>query len=213
VVVVGVAADVRADLDAPDAELTLYEPLARTEFIAVRPTILVKAELPPAAVVDVVRAAGARIDTAMPIHSHRPLQTVVDRRLSDQRVFAWVLSLLGGFGFVLAAVGLYGLLAQSVAERTREFGIRMAIGASRRHVFALVLQHAALIAAVGGVVGLTLAFFGSRLIESQLWGVNAREPLVYAAAAAGLLAVVFAAGAWPARTATRVEPVEALRMD
>jgi ABC-type antimicrobial peptide transport system permease subunit len=128
-------------------------------------------------------------------------------------VYASVLTLLGGLGFLLAAVGLYGLLAQSVAERTREFGIRMAIGASRRQVFALVLRNAALIGAAGGTAGLGLALLGARLIESQLWGVTAREPAVYAAATVALLLVVVAAAAWPARAATRVQPVEALRVD
>ena len=213
VVVVGVAGDVRADLEAADAELTIYEPLARTAFFAVRPTILVRSQIPLTDIVDLVRTAAARIDAAVPIYGHRPLQDVVDRRLADQRVFASVLSLLGALGFVLAAVGVYGLLSQAVAERTREFGIRMAIGASRQQVFGLVLRHAAIIGAIGGVAGLALAFFGTRLIEPQLWGVTAHEPSVYVAAIASLLAVVFAAAAWPARAATRVEPVAALRTD
>jgi predicted permease len=213
VAVIGVAANVRADLDAPDAELTMYEPLARVEFFAVRPTILVKSGLPLADIVGIVRSAGARIDAAMPIFNHRPLQDVVDRQLADQRVFAWVLSLLGGLGFALAAVGLYGLLAQSVAERTREFGIRMAIGASRRQIFEMVLRHATVIGVIGGVGGLALAFYGARLIESQLWGVTGRDPATYAAAFVALVLVVFAAALYPARSATRVEPVAALRVE
>ena len=87
------------------------------------------------------------------------------------------------------------------------------IGASRRQVFALVLRNAALIGAVGGTAGLGLALLGARLIESQLWGVTAREPAVFAAATVALLLVVVAAAAWPARAATRVQPVEALRVD
>jgi predicted permease len=213
VVVTGVAGDVREDLVTGEAELSVYEPLARTVFFALRPTILVRSALPLAEIVEIVRAAGSRVDPAMPIYGHRPLQTVVDRELSSQRVYASVLTLLGGLGFLLAAVGLYGLLAQSVAERTREFGIRMAIGASRRQVFALVLRNAALIGAVGGTAGLGLALLGARLIESQLWGVTAREPAVFAAATVALLLVVVAAAAWPARAATRVQPVEALRVD
>jgi len=131
----------------------------------------------------------------------------------DQRLFAGVLSLLGALGFVLAAVGLYTLLAQTVSERTREFGIRMAIGASRRQVFTLVVRYAMSIAAVGGATGVVLALFGTRLVESQLFGVTARDPIVYAAATGALLVVVVLAAVWPARTATRVEPVEALRTD
>ena len=105
------------------------------------------------------------------------------------------------------------MLAQAVTERTREFGIRMAIGATRGQIYSLVLRYAALIAVIGGIAGLGLAMFGSRLIEAQLWGVTARDPSIYGTAALALLVVVFIAAAWPARVATRVEPVEALRID
>ena len=212
--VIGVVGDVRSDLTGGEPQLTLYQPLTRTPFFVTRPVLLVKSPLPVRAVSEIVRAAAARLDPTVPVSGNQPLRSrTIDRRLSSQRVFAWVLSLLGGLGFVLAAVGLYGLLAQGVTERTREFGIRMAIGATRAQVNRLVLRSAALIAAVGGVAGLGLALLGSRLIEAQLWGVTARDPSIYAAAAAALLAVVFVAAAWPARLATRIEPVEALRAD
>jgi ABC-type antimicrobial peptide transport system permease subunit len=123
------------------------------------------------------------------------------------------LNLLGGLGFALAAVGLYGLLAQMVGERTREFGIRMAIGGARAHVFGLVLRQAAWIAILGGAAGLGLGALGSRFVEAQLFGVRPLEPWVYAGSAAGLAAVVFLASVWPARQATRIQPVEALRAE
>jgi len=212
-VVIGVAEDVRADLVTGAPELTMYEPFARTEVFVARPTLLVKSGLTARDAAQVVSAVAARIDPAVPISGSQPLRVVIDRRLSSQRVFAWVLSLLGGLGFVLAAVGLYGLLAQAVTERTREFGIRMAMGATRWRVFEMVLRQAALIAGAGGIAGLGLAVLGSRLIQAQLWGVTARDPWIYATACLALVAVVFAATVIPARAATRIEPVEALRID
>lgn len=128
-------------------------------------------------------------------------------------MFAWVVSLLGVLGFVLAAVGLYGLLAQMVGERTRELGIRMALGADRWRIIRLVARQAAWVAVAGGIVGLSLAAVGSRLVEAHLFGLTRLEPWVYATSAAALVAVVFAASFWPARAATKVEPVEALRAD
>ena len=91
--------------------------------------------------------------------------------------------MLGWLGFVLAAVGLYGLLAQSVAERTREFGIRMAIGSGRARIFTLVIRQAAWIGALGTAVGIGLAFLGSRLVEAQLYGLTRLDPGVYVVAA------------------------------
>jgi ABC-type antimicrobial peptide transport system permease subunit len=121
--------------------------------------------------------------------------------------------MLGWLAFALAAVGLYGLLAQLVAERTREFGVRMAIGSGRAHIFGIVIRQAVWIGALGTVLGIGLAFLGSRLVETQLYGLTRLDPAVYAVAAASLAAVVLLAGLWPARTATRIEPVEALRVE
>jgi predicted permease len=212
-VVVGVAEDVWADLMTGEPELTMYQPLGGTSMFAARPTVLVKSSLTIGAASEAVRAIAARIDPTVPIGGNLTLRTqTIDRKLSSQRVFAWVLSLLGGFGFLLAAVGLYGLLAQAVAERTREFGIRLAMGATPRQIYTLVLRYAALVAAIGGIAGVALALAGSRVIESQLWGVTAHDPSIYAVAALALAGVVFIAAAWPARQATRIEPVEALKV-
>ena len=211
--VVGVVGDTASDLTSGRPALSIYEPLRRLPLSLGTTQILVKSPQPARVATDLVRRAAAEVDPALPVAGNIPLQNVVDRRLVDQRLFASVLSILGGLGFVLAAVGLYTLLAQTVSERTREFGIRMAIGASRRQVFTLVLRYALSIAAIGGVAGAVLALFGARLVESQLFGVTARDPAIYAAAVGALVIVVFIAAIWPARAATRVAPIEALRTD
>jgi hypothetical protein len=227
--VVGVVAGASWDLGLPSfgnptggPRMEVYLPFDRTGNVALYEQIgdgpslgsaalIVRSSLPVGDVTAAVRAASAAVDASLPVQWSGPLADEIEYKLADRITFAWVSSLLGWLGFVLAAVGLYGLLAQSVAERTREFGIRMAIGGARHHIFGLVLRQAASIAALGTVAGIGLALWGTRLIEAQLVGVTRTSPIVYASAAAALIAIVLFASVWPARAATRIEPVDALR--
>jgi ABC-type antimicrobial peptide transport system permease subunit len=133
--------------------------------------------------------------------------------MSQQRLFAWSLTILGGLGFVLAALGVYGLVAQASADRTREFGIRVAIGAGRGHIAGLVIRFAATIAAAGTIGGVALAYFGSRALASMLFGITAVDPRIYLAAVSALAIVVLAACAIPALRAVRVQPIDVLRTE
>jgi predicted permease len=191
--------------------LFLYQPFAASP----RPSsmAMVRSSLSTSEVTQIVKAAAREIDPALPVRLSQPLSALIDSELTNERVFAWMLTLVGVLAFTLAAVGLYGLLAQLVAERTREFGIRLAIGSGRAGIFTLVLRQAAWIALFGTTVGLLLAGFGSRLIEAQLHGVSRLDLGTYALASLALAVVVFAAALWPARAATRIEPVEALRAE
>jgi predicted permease len=211
--VVGVAPDVHWEDVAGDPQLFLYLPFRSPDFGVRSATLLVKSALAPSDVTKRVEAAAKGVDPTLPVQYSMRLRTSIDISLRDRRVFAWVLSMLGWLAVVLAAVGLYGLLAQSVAERTREFGIRMAIGSGRSHIFVLVITQALWIGMLGTVLGIGLAFVGSRLVEAQLYGVTRLDPAVYVMAAAALGVVVLVAGSWPARTATRIEPVDALRIE
>lgn len=211
--VIGLAEDVLTDLAAGTAELTMYEPFGREEAFAPRPCLLVKSTLPNREAAELVAMVATRVDSKVPISRSQPLRTVVDRRLSDHRVFAWVLSLLGGLGFVLAALGLYGLLGQSVIERTRELGIRMALGARRVDIVVLIIRHAGVVTLTGGAAGLGLALAGSRLIERMLFGVSRLDGWIYVAATGTLALVVLLAGLGPALRATRVQPVDVLRAE
>jgi predicted permease len=212
-VVVGVAQDVLTDLVGGAAELTMYEPFAIGEFSRMQPCLLVKSTLTMRQAAEIVGAVASRVDSNTPIAFSQPLQTGIDQRLSDQRIFAWVLSLLGGLGFLLAAVGLYGLLAQSVVERTRELGIRMALGARPLDVVGLILRRAVMVTLIGAPLGLVLAFVGSRVIERLLFGVSRLDGWVYLAATGTLALVVLLAGIGPALRATRVHPVDVLRVE
>ena len=114
---------------------------------------------------------------------------------------------------LLAAVGLYGVMAWSVARRTREIGIRMALGAERRAVIGMVLREVALLAGVGVAIGVPVALALSRLVRTQLYGLAPHDPLTFAAAAALISAVALAAGFLPAHRASRVDPLTALRYE
>ncbi len=211
--VMGVAPDVHWRSVTTDPELFLYLPFNSPDVGVRSATLLVKSRLRLGEIAQRVETAARDVDPTLPITYSTALRTNIDRALGDRRVFAWVFSMLGWLACVLAAVGLYGLLAQSVAERTREFGIRMAMGSGRAHIFTLVIGQAAWIGAMGTILGMGLAFLGSRLVESQLYGLTRLDPGVYLVAAASLGTVVLLAGLWPARTATRIEPVEALRVE
>jgi len=175
--------------------------------------LMIKSPLPARDVTRQVEVAAMAVDPTLPLRFSGRFDAEIEYKLADRITVAWMLSILGWLGFALAAVGLFGLLAQSVAERTREFGIRLAVGSGRPHIFGLVLRQAAWIGVVGTMAGLGLAAWGSRLIEAQLFGVTRWSPGAYLAAAAALIAVVLLAGLWPARTATRIEPVDALRVE
>ena len=146
----------------------MYTPLyTEGAFAALRPTVPIRSSAPLKAIGERVRAHTSAIDPSLGFMPPRALTQALDRQLADRQVLAWVLTSLGVLGFLLAAVGLYGLLTQIVSERTREFGIRLAIGAGRAHVFRLVLRQAAWIAALGGTAGLGLGALGSRMVESH----------------------------------------------
>jgi predicted permease len=210
--VVGVVRDVRSPLRQP--ELLAYTPFVIfASYAARRPTIMVRTDRSFRDASERVKAHIAAIDPSLGIAPPRLLTDWLARQVANRRAFAWVLTLLGALGFVLAAVGLYGLLAQVVTERAREFGIRMAIGADRRHVIGLVVRLAAWIAAIGGTAGLALAAFGSKLVETQLVGVGRFDLAIYAASVALLGAVILLACLIPAHRASRVDPVEVLRAE
>ena len=137
----------------------------------------------------------------------------VDASLVQERLVSMLASFFGGLALVLACIGLYGVLAYSVVRRTREIGIRLAIGAQRRSVIWLVLRETLVLIAVGVALGIPAVLALSRYIESQLYGVSPGDPWAIAGAVGVLLAVAAAAGYLPARRASRVDPMIALRYE
>jgi ABC-type antimicrobial peptide transport system permease subunit len=163
--------------------------------------------------VPAVRRALAAEDPALPLV--RPTTLALWSRTASfvQRIGATVLMVLGTVALLLAAVGLYGVTAYTVARRTREIGVRVALGATTRRVVAGVLRDGGRTAAAGLVLGTVAAFAAARLLAAQLQGVRADDPAVFGAAGLLLLAVALAASWLPARRAARVPPTEALRAD
>jgi putative ABC transport system permease protein len=151
--------------------------------------------------------------TGLPVSEVRSMSEVVSRSTSRERFNMWLMTVFGAAALLLAAIGIYGLMAYSVEQRTQELGIRMALGAQRAHVRRMVVAQGMRLAGLGLVIGLAASFGLARLIESFLFGVTTRDPLVFAGVPA-VLGVVALAAVWlPAIRASRVDPNEALRYE
>jgi ABC-type antimicrobial peptide transport system permease subunit len=176
-------------------------------------TFYVRSALEPGALGDRLRRLVAGIDSTLPVTNLKTMQAQIRESLFVDRLVA---ALSGAFGLVamaLAAIGLYGVMSYAVAMRTREIGIRVALGAERRVVLLLVLKEVALLTAIGVALGLPGGYGLGRLVESQLFGIQARDPLTFVLATATLVTAALLAGYLPASRATRVDPVIALRYE
>jgi putative ABC transport system permease protein len=176
-------------------------------------TLVVRTSGDPSALTSPIRAIVGRLDPAVPIANVRTMDDVVSGALSTPRFTGLLLGAFAGLALVLSAVGIYGLLSFLVSRRTREIGIRVAIGADRRRVLAMVMQGAVALALTGVAIGTAGAFALTRLLGTLLHGVTPNDPLTLAASAAALTVVALAASAVPAWRATRVNPVVALKSD
>jgi predicted permease len=175
--------------------------------------VVVRGSRPARSLVPDVRAALKEFDPTLPNSEFTTLEQVVDHAVAPRRL---ITNLLGGFSslaLLLASLGLYGVIAYSVGQRTRELGIRMAIGAQRGDVLQLVLREGLITAGVGVALGLVGALLTTRLLQGMLFGVSATNPIIFAANAAILMTVALAACLIPARRASRIDPMEALRYE
>ena len=173
--------------------------------------LLLVTDLPPAALEPEVRRALAAVDPNLTITSVRTLRQQVDRSFDQQRAVASLAGLFGIVALVLAAIGLYGVTAYTVAQRTNEIGIRMALGAARGNVVGMVLQGAFRRVLVGLALGLPLAIGAGYLLSAQLYGVRFWDPLALGVSALALAACAFFAAVIPARRAASISPIRALR--
>jgi putative ABC transport system permease protein len=151
--------------------------------------------------------------SGLPVTNVRTMDEVVSRSTSRQRFNMWLMSVFGVCALVLAAIGIYGLMAYSVEQRTQEIGIRLALGASEQQVRNMVVGQGMRLALVGVVLGIASAFGLARLVQTMLYGVTTRDPMVFAGVPIVLTAVAFLAVYLPARRASRVDPVTALRYE
>ena len=176
-------------------------------------TFAIRTVLPPLSIAGAVRRAVAGIDSTIPVADVRTEEEQIDDSLGTERLFAGLVSSFGALAALLAAIGLYGVLAYSVARRTAEIGIRIALGATRGNVQWLVLRESLLTVSLGLLLGAPAAFALTRLVKSMLYGVTPADAVSFAGAVL-LMIVVTAIAAWvPARRAARVDPMVALRYE
>jgi putative ABC transport system permease protein len=213
--IVGVVGNVRqAGLDI-DPLAEIYFPYAFPDFMPFLgdAVLVIRTAVPPESVTGPVRAAVASVDPGLPLYDVLTMEQVIEDSLAGRRLNLWLLAIFAGIALVLSAAGLYGVISYLVAQRTREIGVRMALGAQTRDVLRLVLRQGAGLIAAGLLLGLIAAFAFTRVLESLLYGVSARDPLTFAALAA-LLAVVALLATWmPARRASQVDPIQAIRAE
>ena len=213
--VVGVAADARFEALNEAQEPTIYTPFLQKQQPWKRWTaIVVRArDGRPMALAEPVRERVRQIDAALPITDIEPLSAVMLESMSDRRFNLVLLSTFAALAFVLAVIGVYGVLAHLVVQRTREVGVRMALGARRVDVLLLMLRQGMPLIAGGVAVGCLLSLAASRVLRGLLYGVGAGDPATFAAAAGSLALVALLASFIPARRATRVDPTIALRAE
>jgi predicted permease len=178
-----------------------------------RLTYQIRTAAKPEAIVPALRQVVHTADPAVPLVSLRTQREQIDSDLQDERLFVALTSAFGVLALVLASVGIYGVMAYSVAQRTNEIGIRLALGAIPRQVLAMVLREASWLSAVGVAAGVGASFLVSRLARTMLFGIAPHDPSTLWAAVLLLLTVALAASWIPARRAARVQPVDALRRD
>ena len=175
--------------------------------------LVVRTDGDPVSLSTAIREAVRSVDAGQPVYSLASMDQHIANSLGPRRFAVHLLELFAGIAVLMAALGLYGVIRYTVAQRTQEIGIRMTLGAQRAQVLSLVVGHALRLAVAGVVAGAVAAFVLAQLLASQLFEVRAFDPATFGTMALGLLVVAFAASYGPARRATRVDPMEALRYE
>jgi len=211
--IIGVVKDVKYASLRNEARAMFYLPFHQANTGRGQMTMAVRTAGDPTSIAAAVRREARAMDPAMPMFEVEPLATQVAASLQRERLLATLSSGFGLLALLLSCLGLYGILSYAVARRTSEIGVRMALGADRRDVLWLVLRDALRLVLVGVALGVPAALAASRLVANQLFGISAADPGAVVVATLALLAVAAVAGYLPARRATRVDPLVALRCE
>ena len=207
--VVGVVDDMHADGPGDDPPLTLYMP--SSTWVNPGQSFIIRGNVPVTTLLPQIRRVVSGIDPLLALSNVSTIEDSLAKILAMPRFTLLLLTLLGVTGLVLAIVGVYGVISYFVTQRSHEFGVRLALGASSSAVQWLVVRQGLLLAAVGMAAGLSLSFIASRMLRSLVFGITPHDPLTFAVVAALLALVAIAASYLPARRATRIDPLEALR--
>jgi predicted permease len=210
--IVGVVRDGKSASLREKTKRFVYLPYMQEEEVGGL-TFYVRSFLEPDVVGTRLRAAVRKVDPMLPVTDLKTMAAQVGESLFVERMTAALSAAFGLLATILAAIGLYGVMSYAVAMRTREIGLRVALGADRRAVLLLVLREVAVLTTIGVAIGLPGGYGLGRLVEAQLFGLAARDPLTFAVATTALLATAFIAGWVPAARASRVDPMTALRYE
>jgi ABC-type antimicrobial peptide transport system, permease component len=209
--IIGVAKDTKYRSLLTEAPLLLYLP--ESQNYDGRATVVVRTATDASLFVSAIRDEVNALDKNLPLFAVKTMSDQIASTLWQQRMAAGLIGTFGLLALVLAAVGLYGVIAHSVAQRTQEIGIRMALGATSKDVLRLVVREGLTLAIAGVIVGLVVAFACTRLMSNVLYGVSATDFTTFITASALLAAIALAASYIPARKATKVDPMVALKYE
>jgi predicted permease len=210
--IVGVCADTLYDDLHGEPPPQLFVPYVQQTQVR-RLTYHVRTRARPEAIVPSLRGVVHAADRALPLVNVRTQQEQIDSDLADERLLVSLTSAFGLLALMLASVGIYGVMAFSVAQRTREIGIRMALGAMPRQILAMVLREASSLSAAAIALGVAASLLAARFVKSMLFGIAPSDPATLCGAAALLMIVAVGASCIPARRAARIQPMEALRRE
>jgi predicted permease len=210
--IVGVARDVRSLELRNHPPRFIYIPYAQDESVT-QLTFYVRAGVDERSTATAIRQAVQRVDSNLPIFEMKTMTVQVSESLFVERMVAVLSVAFGALASLLAAIGLYGVMSYAVTRRTREIGIRMALGAERRRVMWLVLREVSIMATAGIVGGLAVALWLTRQVQSQLFGLAPNDPATLGAATILLAFIAIGAGYFPARRATTIDPIQSLRSE
>jgi len=211
-VIVGVVKDAKYSGVKQEDRPVFYMPYKQDTTVGVL-SFYVRSSVPPKTLMPETRSTIARIDRDLPLMSFKTMPQQIRDNVYLDRMITTLSAAFAALATLLAAIGLYGVLAYSVVQRTKEIGVRMALGADSSSIVAMVLRHVAVMTVIGAAVGAAGAYAIGKGAQSLLFGITARDPLVMAAATVVLALVALAAGSIPARRASQVDPVQALRYE
>ena len=219
--VIGVLRDERHDGLDRDVTASVFLPYSTALFKAGKDdlrslrqiTFLLRGSTDPNSLVSPAREIVRQLDPQIPMYAVQTMTAAIDQSLWARRAYSWLFGAFAAIAILLAAAGIYGTVSYSVKQRTREIGIRVALGARPAQVLVQVLRNGMLIVSTGVASGLLGALWGAKLLQSLLFGVSSRDPVIYVAVTAGVVFIGLAANVLPARRAAAVDPMRALHFD